>query len=359
MRLSLGPVPKPLVPIRGVPLLERNLIALLSKGWRHIVVSAPSAIPAIGGFVRSRGRDLARVFQAELVVLEEQRPLGNIGPAGQLRDAADTVLVVYADNLTTLDVQAMLEGHYRTGADLTLATHHELFRIPFGEVRIVDGRVTEYVEKPTHLVPICSGLAVLGRRALAALPADQPTGLAALATAMIRQGGVVRAFPHSAPWIDVNDAAAVTRAEALVAAERGFECWAARPDIDVVGVLLRSAEGVLLQGNETPPHTAPAAWGLPSLRVQTQARLQEAACDLLSRLGFRAITPRVLASFDEIDTAAHLTLRHHVYTGEVACAPLPLPSQGVKLAWVPESGIDVDRAPQVVIRALAALRAGN
>ena len=56
MRLSLGPVPKPLVPIRGVPLLERNLIALLSKGWRHIVVSAPSAIPAIGGFVRSRGK---------------------------------------------------------------------------------------------------------------------------------------------------------------------------------------------------------------------------------------------------------------------------------------------------------------
>ena len=60
MRAGGAVVAKPLVPIRGVPLLEWNLAALLRAGFRDLVVAVPAHTPEIGEFARARGAELAR-----------------------------------------------------------------------------------------------------------------------------------------------------------------------------------------------------------------------------------------------------------------------------------------------------------
>ena len=70
--------------------------------------------------------------------------------------------------------------------------------------------VTAYDEKPELTVTVCSGVAVLGRPALASC--DRALGLVDLARDLLAAGERVVAFRHSAHWIDVNDAGSVRRA---------------------------------------------------------------------------------------------------------------------------------------------------
>jgi NDP-mannose synthase len=218
MRASGSAVPKPLVEVMGVPLLERNLHQVLAAGFHDVCVSVPEGIPEIAQFVRTRGLQIARAWGATLTVLVEQQPLGNIGCSGRLRGAADHVLVVYADNLTGIDLTRLLSEHQVSGAALTLAVHDEPFRLPFGQVYEVGDRIVDYVEKPEHRFAVCSAVSALSDVALRSLPADRPTSISELARGLIAAGAYVRSFRHSAPWIDVNDLAAVAGAEALIAA---------------------------------------------------------------------------------------------------------------------------------------------
>jgi NDP-sugar pyrophosphorylase family protein len=218
MRASGTSVPKPLVEVSGVSLLERNLQQVFAAGFHDVWVSVPSAIPEIGRFVRTRGFEIAEAWGAALSLLEERRPLGNIGCARRLQGTASHVLVVYSDNLTAIDLARLLLDHRHSGATLTLAVHDEPFRLPFGQVYEAGDRIVDYVEKPEHRFAVCSAVSALSDLALRNLPADRPTSISELARELIAAGAYVRSFRHAAPWIDVNDLAAVARAEALIAA---------------------------------------------------------------------------------------------------------------------------------------------
>ena len=227
MRASGVDLPKPLVPVAGVPLIEWNLRALLLHGLDQVVVAVPGGDSEIAGYAQERLAPAAAAAGASLRVLTEATPLGNIGCAGLLRDEGD-VLVVFADNITSLDLRALLDHHLASGAAMTLASHDEPFQLPYGRIELAGGdQVVAYSEKPELAVTVCSGTAVLSRAATALLPPDTPTGMADLTRDLLRAGLPVRAFRHQAPWVDVNDAAAIPRAERLL--ERHAAAFAPAP----------------------------------------------------------------------------------------------------------------------------------
>jgi NDP-mannose synthase len=220
MRASLAStVPKPLVSVCGVPLLEHNLVMLLEAGFRDIYVSVSQQLPEVGHFVQTRGAALAAAANASVHCLTESQPLGNIGAAAEMRELSRPILVIFADNLIALDLVALLAHHTCSQAALTVATHFEPFRIPFGEVRIVDGRITAYLEKPERRIPVSTGTYVLGPEAVQLLPRGQRTDIAWLVERLLAQGSAVVSFPHETCWIDVNDAVSLQRAEELAAAQ--------------------------------------------------------------------------------------------------------------------------------------------
>jgi NDP-mannose synthase len=223
MRAAGASTPKPLVPIRRVPLLERNLLTLLRWGFHDIVVAAPAHTPAIADFVRGRCKAVAAAQGAHLRLFEETTALGNIGAAAEVERCDGELLVVYADNLTSLDLTALVRHHRHADAALTSAVHLEPFRIPFGEVEVRDGLIVAYHEKPERRVLIASGLFVLGPTAIAHIPRGRSTGVSWLANRLLAAGERVAAFAHDAPWIDVNDVAAIGRAEQLVADAEAFQ----------------------------------------------------------------------------------------------------------------------------------------
>ena len=63
MRTSGGPLHKALVPVLGVPMIERNLCGFLSEGFHRIVVAISASEQAVAEYVEGRGRALANARQ--------------------------------------------------------------------------------------------------------------------------------------------------------------------------------------------------------------------------------------------------------------------------------------------------------
>ncbi len=337
--------PKPLVPIRGVALLERNLIALLRAGIMDIHIAVSSRADGVGDFARSRCRKVAETLGAKLAVITEPHPLGSIGALAYLGDRAE-VVVVNADNLTSLDLRSILAKHREAAATLTLAVHDEPFSIPFGEICMDGDQVTAYREKPSFRVRVCSAISVLSPNALTVFDPGETIGLPALANRLLSRNAAVFGFFHDAPWIDVNDMSSIDRAEELVRHNaQDFEHWSTSPDDQVVALLCCSHRGVALvrspEGMLRLPTVAADTDGMPISSILP-------ALGAGHRPSVSDIVP--IALFDDIDTDARRIIRTRLLLAEIGDDLL-----ADDIQWVREEDIAaLDDIAPMVARALAA-----
>lgn len=148
LRPLTSSVPKCLLPIRGKPLLEIWLDLLQRHGVREALVNLHHLDQPVRDFLRSRGPGLP------VTAVYEERLLGSAGTVLQNRDfvaGEDDFLVLYADNLTNVDLTSMVRRHREREDPLTLGV------VPTDRPRekgivVVDGegRVSDFQEKPAR-----------------------------------------------------------------------------------------------------------------------------------------------------------------------------------------------------------------
>lgn len=109
--------PKALVPVNGVPMLERVILRLRSQGFEKIVVNVHHFADQIESFLD------ANDFGVEIALSDERSRLldtgGAILHAAPLFEAGP-VLVHNVDILSNADLADLVQTHERSGADSTL-----------------------------------------------------------------------------------------------------------------------------------------------------------------------------------------------------------------------------------------------
>jgi MurNAc alpha-1-phosphate uridylyltransferase len=113
--------PKALLPVGGVPMLERALIRLKDAGARSFVVNAHHHAQAVADFCA----DLSRRHGVPVSVSREDDVLldtgGAIKKAAPLLRGREPFFVHNADVLTDLDLRALYDAHLGSGALATLS----------------------------------------------------------------------------------------------------------------------------------------------------------------------------------------------------------------------------------------------
>ena len=317
MRASFGRRHKALVKVLGVSMLERNILTLLSHNVREIIVAVGALERSVLAFARGRGQKVARAGGAELKLFIEKYPRGTIGAARAIKTASDDLIVVNVDNLTSLDLSALLEHHRATRAILTAATHIEPFRIPFGQVSIKDGEIVDYQEKPILPVPLCSGTYVLTKTARLSIPSDKPSSIPELVHILLRAEHKVSAFFHSSPWIYVNDSSSVEKAEDLIMGNfQSFELWRRPATQEAVTLCVLNKDRIALLKSQLDPASPIARLPMEKGLSQNDSPLRS-AYRLAKQVGLpRSGEPFLLTSFDELDTRNRQRTRHHVFVLE-------------------------------------------
>jgi mannose-1-phosphate guanylyltransferase len=147
LRPLTATIPKQMLPIVGVPMIERVLGHLCVHGIDEAVLSLGYLPDA---FIDAYPEGVAGGVRLSYAV--EPEPLDT---AGAVRFAAEhagvneTFVVLNGDVLTDLDVSALIAFHRERGAEGTIALHPVEDPSAFGVVPTGDdGRVSAFVEKP-------------------------------------------------------------------------------------------------------------------------------------------------------------------------------------------------------------------
>jgi NDP-mannose synthase len=203
IRAAAQGTPKPMLPVGGVPMVERLVRQIVQAGiHRMTVVIGPNGASIRACVIRL----LAQLpHKPEVSFFEERTALGNAGALGEIATGDDDVLLCFADLVTEIDFAALIAVHRERAHDVTLTSHHEHHQLTLGELVVEGDEVRGYQEKPRKAFLICSGIAIFSARAMATARAmPRPYGLSNLVLAALEAGCSITHWLHGAYWIDVN-----------------------------------------------------------------------------------------------------------------------------------------------------------
>lgn len=120
-------IPKPMIKIGGMPVLEHELNCLREQGFEDIIIT----VSHLGHVIMDYFGDGSRVspvtgkpFGVHIEYFVEEQPLGNAGALFQLKDKlTEDFLLLNADSVFDIDFNRMINYHKENGGLVTLFTH--------------------------------------------------------------------------------------------------------------------------------------------------------------------------------------------------------------------------------------------
>jgi mannose-1-phosphate guanylyltransferase len=216
--------PKQMLPIVGVPMIERVLTHLAAHGIDEAILSL--------GYLPDAFKEAypdGHAAGIRLTYAVEPEPLDT---AGAVRFAAafgvvdDTFVVVNGDVLTDLDLASLIEFHRQTGAEGTIALHPVADPSAFGVVPTdAEGRVTAFVEKPPRdeapTNEINAGTYVLEASVLSRISSTGRVSIERETFPAMVRSGVLFARADDGYWLDTGTPTAFLQANRdLISGER-------------------------------------------------------------------------------------------------------------------------------------------
>lgn len=110
-------IPKPLIPIQGIPVLEREIISLRDQGFTDIILTIGYMAEKIQEYFGNGEK-----WGVKIEYFVEDKPLGNAGALFFL-DLKEDFLLLNADAVFDVDFNRMVEFHKKHGGLVTLFTH--------------------------------------------------------------------------------------------------------------------------------------------------------------------------------------------------------------------------------------------
>ena len=193
-------LPKPLMPIGDMPILEILLRQMRRAGIDEVVITVGHLAALLRAFFQD-GSDLGM----HITYSYEDGPLGTAGPLSLVTGLDQTFLVSNGDVLTTLDLNKLIQFHSEQNAAATIAVHCRKVHIDFGVVYCGgDFRIEGYSEKPSIDYMVSMGIYVFEPRILKYIPYNQFLDLPDLVLNMISAGEKVLGFKYSGYWQDLG-----------------------------------------------------------------------------------------------------------------------------------------------------------
>ncbi len=193
-------LPKPLMPIGDMPVLELLIRRLRQHGIRSVTL----AVGYLAYLLRAYFGN-GELTGVPIDYSQEEEPLGTAGPLAQIRGLEETFLTMNGDLLTDLDFRTMVEFHRRRGAVATIGLYRRDVQIDLGVVETdASDRVTRYIEKPLYHYRVSMGAYVFEPRVLRYIPQASRLDLPDLIRALVQAGEPVVGFEHSGYWLDIG-----------------------------------------------------------------------------------------------------------------------------------------------------------
>ena len=112
-------IPKPMIPICGVPVLEREICSLKEQGFKDIIITIGYKAEQIVQYFGDGSK-----YGVRIEYYLEKEPLGNAGALFRMKEKlTEDFLLLNADAMFDVDFNRFVEFHKSHGGLVTLFTH--------------------------------------------------------------------------------------------------------------------------------------------------------------------------------------------------------------------------------------------
>lgn len=193
-------IPKPMVEIGGVPLLERQILRLVKIGIPRVYIS----VNYLGHIIEEYFGN-GDEFGIEIYYLREQEKLGTAGALTLLPEQPEgAIIVMNGDILTTSDFDSFYHFHIVHGANITVAAIDHRVHIPYGVIRAEGPFIRGLIEKPSERFLCNAGIYALSPQALSHLPKNVHSNMTDLVEICLSKQLPVAVFPVHEYWNDIG-----------------------------------------------------------------------------------------------------------------------------------------------------------
>ncbi len=206
-------LPKPLIPIDEVPILERIMNRFASYGAEdfYLIVNYRKEM------IRSYFYDLSPDYRVHFI--DEDKPLGTAGGIRLIGDSFDEpVIVTNCDTLILAEYDQLLQEHKSAKNRMTIVSSVKETVMPYGILHVgEDGSVRSIEEKPSYSNLINTGMYVLDPELLSYIPEDTFFHMTDLIEVLMEKGESIGMYPISEnSFLDMGEFEQMQRMERLL-----------------------------------------------------------------------------------------------------------------------------------------------
>tara|TARA_B100000780_G_scaffold170520_1_gene119393 strand:+ start:7410 stop:8465 length:1056 start_codon:yes stop_codon:yes gene_type:complete len=194
-------LPKPMIEINGIPLLERQVRSLAKIGMSKIYIS----VNYLGEIIKEHFGD-GHDFGVVIKYLDENKKLGTGGALSLLPELekSQSILVMNGDILTTSDFMNLFHFHQEHDAMITVSAINYHVEIPYGVIDFKGTEVIELLEKPSQSFFCNAGIYALSTDALKDIPSDTFWNMTDVIGQCLMNKSKVTVFPVHEYWTDIG-----------------------------------------------------------------------------------------------------------------------------------------------------------
>jgi dTDP-glucose pyrophosphorylase len=193
-------LPKPLIPLEGVPIIEHVFTKLNKSGFHNFKL------------ILNYKKEMIKLFLSEnkypfnIEIVEEEKFLGTAGGLSLLKNKIkQTFILTNCDTILSGSTSKILEWHQESNNLITLVGSHKEISIPYGVLKFKDGVLEMIDEKPKFDLFINAGTYILEPTIFEWIKDNEFLNMDHLIANIIKKfPKKIGVFPHWEGWFDIG-----------------------------------------------------------------------------------------------------------------------------------------------------------
>ncbi len=206
-------LPKPLIKVGDVPILESIIHQFIESGFYRFYISVCYKAEMIMDHFGDGSR-----WGVEINYVKEDKPLGTAGALSLLPvlESDLPLILMNGDLLTHVNFQHLLNFHDQHEEQATMCVRKYEHQVPYGVIEPKGMLINKIVEKPKQSYLVNAGIYVLDPVVYKSIPKGERIDITTLLENEMDKGKNVSLFPLHEAWIDIGQKDDLNRARKLM-----------------------------------------------------------------------------------------------------------------------------------------------
>ena len=193
-------IPKPLLKVGNLPIIEHNLKRLISYGIKNFDISINYLGDQIKNYLQKGSK-----HNIKINYVNEDRPMGTIGSVSIIENFFyDCIIISNSDILTNLNYESFYLDFIKNKADMSILSIPYKVQVPYAVLESSNGVISNLKEKPTYTYFSNGGIYLLKKSVLNYIPKDKFFNATDLIEKLINENKKVITYEFSGYWLDIG-----------------------------------------------------------------------------------------------------------------------------------------------------------